>query len=117
MTIILHITQRQSWQSAQTVGAYRADSLDSEGFIHCSTTEQVVRVANSFYKGQSDLVLLCIETEQLQSPLKWEKPVPETDPHSSEVFPHIYGAINLEAVIKIVDFPPDADGAFSLPVI
>lgn len=115
MTIILHITERQRWQSAQAVGSYRADSLDSEGFIHCSTAVQVVRVANSFYKGQPDLVLLCIETEQLHSPLKWEKPMPSNDPHISEVFPHIYGEINLGAVVKVLDFPPDTDGTFTLP--
>lgn len=117
MTIILHITERQSWQSAQAAGAYRASSLDTEGFIHCSTAEQVERVANSFYRGQSDLVLLSIQTEQLPALLKWEAPMPSNDPHSGELFPHIYGEINLEAVVKVVDFPPNADGTFTLPAL
>ena len=114
MAIILHITERRSWQSAQVAGAYRAASLDTEGFIHCSTAEQVVRVANSFYKGQTDLVLLCIEAERLQATLKWEQPIPSNDPHSSELFPHIYGAINLEAVVRVVEFPPNTNGTFTL---
>jgi uncharacterized protein (DUF952 family) len=117
MTIILHITARQQWQSAQAAGAYKANSLDIEGFIHCSSAEQVVRVANSFYRGQTDLALLCIETEQLQSLLKWESPLPANDPHSGELFPHVYGEINVEAVVKVVDFPPNADGTFTLPAL
>ena len=117
MVIILHITEHRSWQSAQVAGTYRAASLDTEGFIHCSTAEQVERVANNFYKGQSDLVLLCIEAEKLQSTLKWEQPIPSNDPHSSELFPHIYGAINLEAVVKVVEFPPNSDGTFTLPAL
>lgn len=59
--MIFHITSRTSWDNAQKRGDYRAESLTTEGFIHCSTLAQVLQVANNFYKGQNGLVLLEIE--------------------------------------------------------
>ena len=121
MTTILHITSMPEWQTALDVGAYRAPSLEKDGFIHCSTREQVLPVANNFYRGQTDLVLLVIDTNKLTAPLKFEGPInpqtgqPETDVH--DLFPHVYGAINLDAVTKIVPFPPNVDGTFTLPKI
>ncbi len=120
MTKILHITTRSEWETAQTAGEYRAPSLDSEGFIHCSTAAQAVKVANAFYAGQDNLVLLCIKTEKLYAQVKWEDPAhpdPDAPPPSDdgEKFPHIYGAVNLDAVVRVIDFPPGADGTFALP--
>ena len=121
MATILHITHQQDWQSALESGAYKSPTLDKEGFIHCSDAEQVLRVANNFYVGQTDLVLLVIDTAKLVAPLKIEAPInPQTgQPESgvTDLFPHVYGAINLEAVIKVVAFPPNADGSFVLPPI
>ncbi len=118
MAMILHITHRHDWQTALDSGDYRAESLTNEGFIHCSTAIQVLRVANSFYRGQSDLVLLVIEPAKLLSPLKYEAPInPQTgqsEIDNPDLFPHIYGVINLEAVVKVVPFPPNADGTFML---
>lgn len=119
MTTILHITSMQEWQVALDDGAYRAPSLAKEGFIHCSTREQVLPVANNFYRGQADLVLLVIDVEQVQAPLQWEGPInPVTgQPESGndKLFPHVYGAINVEAVVKVVAFPHKGDGTFELP--
>jgi uncharacterized protein (DUF952 family) len=108
---ILHITSRAAWSEAQTRAAYSADSLAGQGFIHCSRLGQVLRVANSFYAGQPGLVLLVIDPVRLSSELRWE---PGTD-LATELFPHIYGPINLEAVLQVVDFEPAADGKFHLP--
>ena len=102
---IFHIARRSDWRLAQKAGEYRADSLVSEGFIHCSTIEQVLRVANDLYASRHGLVLLSIDTAKLISPVKWEIP-----PTCAESFPHIYGPINLEAVIKAPAFEPDPDG-------
>lgn len=109
MNWILHITPRSHWQQAQQKGSYRADSLDSEGFIHCSTPAQVAWVANSFYQGQSDLVLLCIDPEKLNAELIYE------EVEGNQQFPHLYGALNLDAVVQVVDFEPDSKGRFELP--
>lgn len=105
--MIYHITSTEAWQQAQKQGEYQAISLEIEGFIHCSTQEQVIKIANAFYEGQSDLIVLCIDLDKLTAFLKWEEPAHiNTDNLPvvtfQEKFPHIYGAINLEAVTKII---------------
>jgi uncharacterized protein (DUF952 family) len=101
MQRILHITQRAAWERAQAEGSYRSDSLASEGFIHCMTEGQVAWVADKFFKGQSDLVLLDIDEAKLASPLRYESP-----PGKEETFPHIYGPLNLDAVVQVEPFAP-----------
>lgn len=117
--MILHITSRSEWKDAQERGEYIAPSLQIEGFIHCSTEKQVAHVANAFYRGKTDLVLLVIEEGKLKPELKWEAPAGPPAPGISESdsFPHIFGPINLNAVASIPDFAADpASGTFSLPL-
>lgn len=111
MTNILHITSRAEWQQAQRDGAYRAPSLDQIGYIHFSKPEQVLVVANSFYRGAPELVLLVVEPARLVADLRYEPP--DEAPDSSQRFPHLYGALNLDAVTAVLDFPPDANGGWS----
>jgi len=106
---LLHLTSRTAWLAAQQSGAYVADTLGGEGFIHCSKPDQILRVANTFYSGQSGLVLLVIDPARLRSEVRWE---PGTD-MAGELFPHIYGPINLDAVLEVLDFQPGADGRFT----
>jgi uncharacterized protein (DUF952 family) len=108
---ILHITTRIAWSAAPKRGQYVADSLSGQGFIHCSQVRQVLRVANSVYFGQHGLVLLVIDPARLTSELRWE---PGVD-LASELFPHIYGPINLEAVVNVLNFEPGPDALFLLP--
>ena len=108
---ILHATSRTAWSAAQKSGTYIADSLAGQGFIHCSKASQILRVANVFYTGQHGLVLLLIDPALLSSELRWE---PGAD-QPTDLFPHIYGPINLDAVVVSFDFEPDADGKFHLP--
>lgn len=118
--MILHITSRTEWETARSKGKYIADSLAIEGFIHCSTLNQVMQVAEKFYKGQSDLVLLMIEPTLLTSDLKWETPSGGTPPPGvpeGELFPHIYGPINLDAVLNVMDFISDANGDWTMPSV
>ncbi len=78
-------------------------------------------VANSFYAGKHGLVLLVIDPLRLRPDLRWEPPAhpnPQADlPPTEELFPHIYGAINIDAVISVIKFEPNPDGKFSLPVM
>ena len=115
--MILHITSRAEWADAQTRGEYIAPSLSTEGFIHCSTETQVLHVANAFYRGRNDLVLLLIDASRLKPELKWEAPAGPPAPGISESdsFPHIFGPINLTAVASVPDFMPDSAGTFILP--
>ncbi len=111
--MILHITTRAAWEDAQAARVYRAPSLETEGFIHFSTAAQVTRVADAFYRGEPDLVLLVVDPARLLAPLRYEPPA--EDATSPERFPHLYGPLNLDAVVSVVPFPPDDDGSFSLP--
>lgn len=109
MHSILHIASRQQWDAAQQKGIYHCDSLDSEGFIHCSTLLQVIKVANLFFAGQPGLVLLCIDADRLQSELRYDLI------EGGETFPHVYGPLNLDAIVQVLDFAPEPDGTFRLP--
>ncbi len=111
MTTIYHIIARPAWEQAQHAGTYHAPSLDSEGFIHLSNAEQVVRVANNFYRGQTNLLLLVVSADKVAAELRYEPPAEA--PASSERFPHIYGDLNLNAVVNVLEFAPDADGKWS----
>ena len=94
---------------------YAPESLRSEGFIHCSTPSQVIDTADRFYRGQSDLVVLYIEESRLKAELKYEAPAMRHDEVSGELFPHLYGELNVEAVERVVELPCEADGSFRLP--
>ncbi len=93
---IYHITTAAAWEKAQLEGAYIADSLAIEGFIHCSTKEQVPGVLDRYYKGQSNLVKLSIDKSKVSSPLIFE-----LAGSINEVFPHIHGPIDLVSVISV----------------
>ncbi len=110
MPIILHITRRADWEKAAGTGGYEAESLARSGFIHCSKPEQVVRVADGIFRGQKGLVLLVIDTERVKAEIRHENLEGGT-----QLFPHIYGLLNLDAVVDVVDFVPGADGCFALP--
>lgn len=110
MTTLLHITSKQAAEAAQAVGVYEPSSLSSEGFIHCSYADQVCRVANQFYKGSADLVLLEIDQMKLNC-----KVVDEDLYDSGESFPHIYGKLPWPAMIAIHEFPCNDIGEFQLP--
>jgi len=118
--MIFHITPRADWEAAQAKGEYVADSLKLEGFIHCSTLAQVMPVAEKYYKGQNGLVLLMIEPTLLSSTLKWEDPsggAPPSGVPEGDMFPHIYGPINLDAVVNVFDFIRDPNGDWSMPSV
>ncbi|WP_051096795.1 DUF952 domain-containing protein [Deinococcus aquatilis] len=111
---MVHLTTRSAWAQAQQVGHSSHPSLLTDGYIHCSTPteEQVIAVANAYFVGQSDLVLLHIDPERLTSELRDEE-----YENSGLFFPHVYGPINLEAVVGVSDFLPAPDGLFSLSSI
>ena len=116
--MIFHITARVAWDKAQKNGYYRAESSVMEGFIHCSTLAQVLPVANNFYKGQSGLILLEIEPSLLSAELKWEPPTGDSPPPGvavGDMFPHVYGPINVDAVVRTLDLTIKPDGTFDLP--
>jgi len=103
--VILHITSGEAWKAAQAAGSYEAPSLQSQGFIHLSKPEQVQNTLNRFYPNATEVLLLHINPAQLQATLKYEAPDhtgAQVEVKSSETegtFPHLYGALNLDAVV------------------
>jgi uncharacterized protein (DUF952 family) len=114
MTTILHITTRADWETAKRNGVYEAPSLTSEGFIHCSTLDQVIATANAFYRGVHDLVLLVIDESATTAQVKYEAAADPARTGADARFPPLYGPLNLDAVVRIDNFPPNPDGTFSL---
>jgi len=108
--VLVHLCPTDEWSSASSRGELRPESLTNVGFIHLSTPEQVHLPANRLYRGREDLVLLHIDPTHLDSPIRWELGV-ATDPDSM-LFPHLYGALPVSAVINVTSYRPAADGTF-----
>jgi len=111
---VLHIAPSSAWEAAVASDAgstYVDASLSTEGFIHCSTVEQVLIPANERFEGRTDLVLLVVDLELVPSETIFEDCY-----ESGHAFPHIYGPIPINAVRQVVPFPCESDGSFRLPV-
>jgi uncharacterized protein (DUF952 family) len=114
MAELLHITDRVCWQDAVGTGEYRMSTrgvtLEQEGFIHCSLRHQLRGVAEMFYADVDDLVVLVIDSERVPADIRYEAPVP-----GGESYPHIYGALPVGAVTKVVSVGRDGNGRMVLP--
>lgn len=95
---IYHVTTKQQWAEAQEKGQFDSDTLATEGFIHCSTEPQVAGVLERYYHGQTGLIKLKIEKSKVSRPLIFE-----LAGSINEVFPHIHGALNLDAVVEVIE--------------
>ncbi|MFI5491014.1 DUF952 domain-containing protein [Actinoplanes sp. NPDC051859] len=111
--MILHFCTRAEWDAAMAAGTYRAASLATQGFIHCSTPEQVHIPATMLARGCTDLLLLVLDEQLLPVPVVWEDGDP---PHPSGMqFPHLYAPIPVAAVKAVHEWPPQPDGSFAPP--
>lgn len=108
--IIFHILPADEWQKAKENGVYKPNSLEAEGFIHCSTRAQVIQTANNYFKGQSNLMLLWIDAEKVHFTIRYEDLMGE-----GKLFPHLYGQLNLDAVVRASTFNSGEDGGFIFP--
>ena len=110
MGIIYHLTSREGWAAGQAAGEYAAPSLADEGFIHCSGDEdQTLRVAQRLYAGLADLLVLDVETGKLNAEVKRE-----ISARSGEMYPHVYGTINLDAVVRVRELALDSEGKHTI---
>ena len=94
--MIYHVVKQPDWEKAVEQGFYEAPSLATEGFIHASKKEQVEGVIERYYTNQTDLLILHIDEGKLEA-----VHIFEMAPSVNEEFPHIYGRINLDAVVDI----------------
>ena len=95
---IFHMALPDDWAAAFATGEYRMSTrgvtLEQEGFIHCSTREQLQDTANRFYADLDQLVVLTIDPELVNSPIVYEPPAAGLD----VLFPHIYGPLPVVGV-------------------
>ena len=101
---IYHLALRHAWEAAREAGEpYRRStidkSLDDEGFIHCSYQDQVQGVADRFYRGRADVLLLAIDTSKVEAEVRTEN-----------LFPHLYGPLPIEAVVRVEPVALGDDG-------
>jgi uncharacterized protein (DUF952 family) len=115
MDYLVHLTTMDEWEAARQRGVYQAASLEAEGFIHLSRPDQLLAVANRFYRSLTEALLLWILPEKLTSEIRWEQADGELFPGElfpREKFPHLYGPLNLEAVSGVTPLRPDEDGVY-----
>lgn len=110
MQLLYHITTKAEANAARAAGEYVPQSFAQEGFIHCSHAGQVEGVANRYYPGQENLVILVIDPSLLTSEV-----VEENLMSGHELFPHIYGRLPVGALVGEIDYPCNPDGSFDPP--
>lgn len=101
--VLYHITTRDLVDDAQALGIYHCPSLMDEGFIHCCQFDQLAGVVERYYQDEPELCLLTIDRARLDVPVKMENTV-----GGSELFPHVYGPINMVAVERIGSYTSDS---------
>ena len=109
---IYHMCRRDEWHAATALGSYAGSSQDrADGFIHFSTSRQIVESAAKHRAGQDGLVLLTVDPEMLGEALKWEPS------RADQLFPHLYGQLPLAAAVSVDDLPLGPDGRHIFPII
>jgi release factor glutamine methyltransferase len=103
--LIVHLCPQSEWLEARERDEFTDDSLVQDGFIHCSRPDQVLQVANHYYRGIPGLTVLWIDPEKITAEIRWE-------PANGNTFPHIYGPIDLAAVTAVTDLRPDVDSYY-----
>ena len=107
---IYKICPESHWRAAETDGVFRGAAVDlADGYIHFSTAEQAAETAAKHFAGQTDLVLVQVDSARLGDHLKWEKS------RGGALFPHLYGELFVSAVTKVEPLPLDGDGVHIFP--
>ena len=103
------LSSQQEFEQALQDKVLNRDSLELEGFIHASPKEQLTRVANKHYKNVENLLVLVVDCSKVTPQVKWE-------PAAGSFYPHIYGSLNTDAIIKNIKIPKSADGSYNINI-
>ena len=107
---IYKICPASAWREAERLGVYRGSADDArDGFIHFSGASQVVETARKHFSGQSGLFLIEVDADALGDQLRWERS------RNDELFPHLYGELDLGSVTNVMDMPLRSDGTHAIP--
>lgn len=112
MPTLYKICPAWRWREAERNGMFRGSEVDlRDGFIHFSTAAQVAETAAKHFAGRNDLVLVRVDATRLGEALKWEPS------RGGALFPHLYGALEVAAVIRAEPLPLGADGRHKFPLL
>lgn len=107
--LLFHITTKDDWKQFNNSGRYEPESLESDGFIHCSTGDQVEATANRIFEDEDEILLLVIDATTLHEDIKYEE-----DADTGEKFPHLYSPLNTNAIIDKITIKAEDDGKFDI---
>ena len=110
MVKIYKICSASAWREAERSGVYRGSADDArDGFIHFSTASQVEGTARKHFFGQRALFLVEVDADALGDSLRWERS------RNDELFPHLYGELDLGAVTAVLNMHARSDGYHDIP--
>lgn len=110
MSTIYKVCPASAWREAERQGVFRGSADDRrDGFIHFSTASQVAGTVTKHFAGQTGLFLVAIDADALGDALRWEPS------RGGELFPHLYGELDLGAVTQILDLRTRSDGSHDIP--
>lgn len=95
--MLYHIVRQDHWDKYKVAFIYFSDNFEQEGFIHFSKESQVLGVLERYYKNEDDLILLSIDESKLTSEIRFEYST------NNELFPHLYGGLNLDAIVQVCE--------------
>jgi len=108
--MIYKICPASAWREAERQGVFRGSPVDiSDGFIHFSTASQVAETARKHFFGQTGLFLIAVDADALGKALRWERS------RNDELFPHLYGELDLGAVTAVLSMRARSDGYHDIP--
>lgn len=110
MTFIYILCAPQAYETARALGHYESESLPVEGFIHASPAHQLTRVANKYYQPHESLCLLTVDEGRVNAPVQWEAI------SNGDLYPHIYGPLNMDAVTSVRTISRQPDGSYDITV-
>ena len=110
MRTIYKICPASAWREAERQGVYRGSAHDArDGFIHFSSAAQVAETAKKHFFGQTGLFLIAVDPDALGDALRWEVS------RGGELFPHLYGELDLGAVTAVLNMHARSDGGHDIP--
>lgn len=107
--LIFHVVKKEDWKLQKKDSRYHPESIDTEGFIHCSPGREIEEVTNRLFKGESDILLIIINTTLVEPEIRYEN-----SGDSDTKYPHIYGPLNMDAVIDKIELASEDDGSYKI---
>ena len=104
--VTYHLVAAEDWRAQPADRDYVPAAFDADGFIHCTDGAQnVIDAANRYYRGDPrDLVVLVIDPSRVRAEIRYED--------ATRIYPHIYGALSREAIVRVASVTRAPDGTF-----